>query len=64
MQQGSHMDINPKTRHYIYHEGDQKLIYYDYNTASNKKDQNQRGISLGTVNSATLMRTILINRSK
>ena len=58
------LNNNPNTKSYIYHEGDQKLIYYNYNTAANKPIQNNRGISIGTVRSATLLRTIILNRSK
>jgi len=58
------LNNNPNTKNYIYHEGDQKLIYYDNNTAANKQTQNSRGVSIGTVKSATLMRTIILNSSK
>jgi len=58
------LNNNPNSKHYIYHEGDQKLIYYNYNTAADKPIQNNRGISIGTVRSATLLRTIILNRSK
>ena len=58
------LNNNPNTKSYIYHEGDQKLIYYNYNTAADKPIQNNRGISIGTVRSATLLRTIILNRSK
>jgi len=62
------LNNNPNTKSYIYHEGDHKLIYYNYNTANNtaanKQTQNSRGVSIGTVKSATLMRTIILNRSK
>jgi len=59
-----HLNINPNTKHYIYHESNQKLIYYDQNTAANKRIQNRQGISIGTVKSAILMRNIILNRSK
>jgi len=58
------LNNNTNSKHYIYHEGDQKLIYYNYNTAADKPIQNNRGISIGTVRSATLLRTIILNRSK
>lgn len=58
------LNRNANTDHYIYHEGDQKLIYYDQNTSANKQTQNSRGVSVGTIKSATLMRTIILNRKK
>jgi RHS repeat-associated protein len=49
-------NINPNTKHYIYHEGTKKLIYYNLITAVNQADQNKRGISKGVVNSGSQMR--------
>jgi RHS repeat-associated protein len=47
---------SPNSRHYIYHEGTKKLIYYDWYTAINKRTQNERGRSKGVVNSGSQMR--------
>jgi RHS repeat-associated protein len=58
------LNININTKHYIYHEGSQKLIYYDPNTVANKRTQNSRGVILETVKSATLLRTNILNRTK
>jgi hypothetical protein len=58
---GTQMDINPLIKHYIYHARDQKLIFYDINIASNKRTQNERGISLGTVRSDLQMRRIILH---
>ncbi len=59
---------NINTQHYIYHVGTRndtgKLIYYNLQTMTNKKTQNERGIVLTTVKTATLLRTNIINRIK
>jgi hypothetical protein len=47
---------SPTAKHYIYHEGTKKLIYYDWYTAIDKKMQNDRGRSKGVVNSGVQMR--------
>ena len=53
---------NYNTKHYIYHEGTKKLIYYDLFTAVNKKTQNERGRVMGIMNSASQMRRIITGR--
>jgi hypothetical protein len=52
--------INPITRHYIYHEGTKKLIYYDHLNSVNEPVQNKRGKSIGVVNTAAQMRKKII----
>jgi len=55
-------NINPNTKHYIYHTGVKQLIYYDHLTAVNKRTQNERGRNMGIVNSASQMRRKIIGR--
>ncbi len=52
----NNLNLNPKSKHYIYHKGVKSLIYYDNITASNKKTQNEQGLSKGVMNSASQMR--------
>ncbi len=59
----SNFNINPYTKHYIYHEGAKSLIYYNHLTAVGKnKTQNTRGRSIGVMNSASQMRRTIIGR--
>ncbi len=53
---------NPNTKHYIYHTGTNSLIYYDHLTSVNKRTQNERGRSMGVMNSASQMRRKVIGR--
>jgi hypothetical protein len=67
-----HMEMNKNdhkdwyknyTRHFIYHTGTNQLIFYNYFTVANNNTQNTRGVSMGVVNSSTLMRTLIFNTS-
>jgi len=63
----THLNNNATSRHYIYHKGTQQLIFYDQNTAAStpqkNKTQNEQGVPLGAVKSATLMRTMIFHQS-
>ena len=58
----SNHEESPNSKHYIYHKGTKKLIYYDINTALNKKTQNERGRSIGIMSTGAQMRNAIIKK--